>query len=336
VQIADLVQEASQSAEEVKKSDFEQESWSHVTHLDIISDSFDNENILLTFKANSFEHLKSLKTIEIHITHAFELDADTFLGLDNVETLDMSNCARLTLEMFFPALKGESKLPSLENLIMSKISYKLGPITFGYTGLGGYDSLESKTKLKALEISGTRINIIRPFRLPYLKYLEVLNLSYSNIVDISNNLPDVNDFARLKTLDISFAGIPLLSVWLTIGNIQDVIDRHYEINAIIDPFKLLFVPQTVNISGTLPKSLSIKRCTASLKKDLDLHVNHLISKENNLKYIDLLLDCKNFSLNSIISLDLSGNGLQFLHPSILSCIPNMRHLDLSRNESGVY
>jgi hypothetical protein len=173
-----------QIVEEVKTSDFEQEGWNHVTHLGIISDSFDSKTTSLKFNAKCFENLKALKEIEIHITHGFELDNNTFLGLENVETLDMSNCARLTLEMLFPALKGTYKLPALEKLIISKLSYKLGGVQLVYNGPGGYDSLESKTKLKVLEIVGTQIDRIRPLMLPYLlKSLEVLNISYSNIIN---------------------------------------------------------------------------------------------------------------------------------------------------------
>jgi hypothetical protein len=151
-----------------------------------------------------------------------------------------------------------------------------------------------------------------------------------------SGMPDANEFARLKTLDISFAGFPLLSILVPVGKLE-VTNLNYSMYA-ADRLMFVFASQTVNISGILPKvinSLWIKRCTVDLKEDLQLRVQHLILKENNLKYLDLVVDCKNFSLNSIISLDLSANGLQFLHPSVLFCIPNITHIDLSNNELNI-
>jgi Leucine-rich repeat (LRR) protein len=197
----------------------------------------------------------------------------------------------------------------------------------------------AKQTLKVFEVYGTQIDKLRPFIFGFSNALEVLNLSYSNIADMFGELPNVEDFARIKTLDLSFVVFPMLALQFPVGKLE-LTNHHFENFRVNfpDSFMLFLAPQTVNISGTVPKmvnSLWIKHCTASLKEDTGVHVQHLILKENNLKYLDLHMDCEKVSLNSVISLDFSVNGLQFLHPSVLSCMPNMTHLDLSKNELNV-
>jgi hypothetical protein len=231
VQIADFVQESTDSVEEVKKSDFEPEGWRHVKHLEIVSDSFDSNNITLKFTANCFENLKALEQIEMHITHVFQLDSDAFTGLDNVTTLDMSNCGQLTLDELLDAL--ENKLPNLAQLCISKISYRLGGIN-----LGGWDRehefnhtilpLATK-KLKVFEVYGTQIGLMRTIIFGYLKNLEVLNLSYCNIGAMFGDRPNLEDFARIKTLDLSFVVLPRLVMPFPLGKLE-LTNRHFDVN----------------------------------------------------------------------------------------------------------
>jgi hypothetical protein len=96
----------------LNKSTFIDYSWNKVKRLEIITDLPAGHLILQDY---CFNGLKKLKELRLHVECPFDMNPNTFLGINNVHVLDLSRSVKFTLNTLIPALNG--KLISCRNWI---------------------------------------------------------------------------------------------------------------------------------------------------------------------------------------------------------------------------
>lgn len=315
----------------ITENDFKSETWSHVKYLEL-SDDRDYERVTLNFSSSCFKHLTQLESLHIHITRTFGIHPDAFLGLENVKTLDVSLCGRLSMDTLMTALNESYKLPSLEYVNISRLQYKHQGLVLRLSVFGNVVN----RKIKRYDIVNTQILRLYPYFLSYMKALEIINFSSSAFADISDNMPEIDDLVHLKTLDLSNVRFPLTALIVP----KTITDVRFDYERNIQQLDLIVAPRSVNLSGVLlqispVEPFQFKHCFVNVTTPLNWHMRTLIAQENNMKTLDIEVQCNDFKASSITMLDLSRNGLEFLHPSILSCAPNLKVLRLFGNKMHV-
>lgn len=101
-----------------------------------------------------------------------------------------------------------------------------------------------------------------------------------------------------------------------------------------EEYTALLTPENINISGIVPREnfLTIENCSFEFDRDPNILTKSLTLRANNLKRLGVQLVCLNYYISSIQNVDISNNGLEFLHPGLLSCTPNLKQIDLSNNQ----
>ena len=311
----------------VNSSRFKDESWANVRIIEF-NNTVDGK-YSLTFSRECFQGLRSLKELKIHISF-LELEADAFVGLPLVHTLDVSNCYRLVVSDICNELKNKSALPGLKNLILSGIGAYNNGNNINKTDA---EHLQSRNLTK-VDLSQTQIKFINVTAMSEtLKSLNNLNFSHSVI----NNMWVTNivqrDLENLKVLDVSHSVFPTNIVPIITGmyDLVNLTGRYSDVTFKIG-LRNVFTPMIINISNILHEgvSVSVHNCTLILDEPLDWKVQQLIVSKNNLKHIDLEVVCQIFKIISIRHLDLSDNGLEMIH--LFKCLPNLEIINLSKNK----
>lgn len=312
--------------EVISRDNFSSVEWKYVEYLEF-GGRYKPLMAHLDFENNSFAGLIKLRDLRIHVNW-LRLFPDTFVRLDNVTTLDLSSTLRLRYSVLVKALNGSNKVPSMQNLILSNWNLKEGSYAFN----DAFIDILLPRKLSHIDISNSQISMLDIDAIARrLTYLEVLNGSYSTFEDISK--PTQSDLQHIKMADFSYATFPKKSFPLLPGKIlfsnlnYSFIDEHNSI-------RLILTSETVNLTGIVPifTSIWLENCTIIFDTDLPWYTKHLILKQNNLKRLNVKTICSNFTFSSFELFDISNNGMEYLHPSMLHCMPNLRSIDLSKNQ----
>ncbi|XP_045202891.2 toll-like receptor 4 isoform X2 [Mercenaria mercenaria] len=107
----------------------------------------------------------------------------------------------------------------------------------------------------------------------------------------------------------------------------------------LDTLKLLDMSQCVRLylKDLIPslKDLSlfwVVNSTLNISGPIKLSTQEVTFRQNNVKYLDVDVQCNIHAAPTIKRFDLAQNGLEFLHPSIPACFPNLEKVDLSSNQ----
>ncbi|XP_060600918.1 toll-like receptor 4 [Ruditapes philippinarum] len=315
----------------LNKSTFIDHSWNKVKLLEINVDLPSRAGHLI-LQDYCFNGLEQLKELRMHMECSFYTNPNTFLGVKDVGVLDLSRSVQLTLKDLIPALNGSDKLPELNKLILSKCSRDSQPLSFDNQLI---DVLQSK-KIQYLDVSSTDIKTIN-FTAVFkrLAFLEVLDASYSNIGFFISSYLEQGDMKRIKFVDLSFVNLPKKVFHLPPGRLViENTNTSFSKLSNQENAKLFLTPEIVNASGIIPhvSSIWIKNVNFTVDVDPLTFTKELIMRQNNLRWLDVNVICENFKFSSFSRMDLSENGMQFLHPNLLSCFPNLQKLDLSSNQ----
>lgn len=317
-----------EAIEVISRDNFSSDAWKNVEYLEF-GGRFKPLMAHLNFENNSFVGLIKLQDLRIHVKW-LRLFPDTFVGLNNVTTLDLSSSQRLRYSVLVKALNGSNKLPGMQNLILSNWNLYKGSYAFTNT----FIDILLPRKLSHIDISSSQISMLDVGAIARrLKYLEVLNMSYSTIEATGSSKPTQSDLQHIKVVDFSYSTVPKKSFPLPPGRIQisnfsySYIDEH-------NATKLVLTPETVNLTGLVPTFTSfwLENCTIIFDTDLPWYTKHIILKQNNLKRLNVNTICSNFTFSSFELFDISNNDMEYLHPSILHCMPNLQSINLSKNQ----
>lgn len=275
------------------------------------------------FLPRCFQRLEQLQELHINIMTSISIYNETFTGLDGVKLLNMSGCVRLDLQDLTPSLRGKENLPALETLILSRLTKYREPITVDNKFT---ETLKDKN-ITHLDFSDTKISYINITSIvESIQNLQVLNLSFSFIAHASIDY-DI-DFASMPaelTIDLSHLQIAIygrMVYYNETAKISNMITN-----------KLHFNLKMINATAIVPDlfSIWIKNCTVDVDEPFPWTTEEFIIRKNGIKSLDVKVLCGNNTLPSLHNIDLAQNGLEFIHPSVFSCSPNLESLDLSMN-----
>ena len=311
----------------INSSSFTDKSWTKVHSIEF------NDSIGMEASRGCFQGLRSLKELRIHVAD-FHLDAEAFIGLPLVHTLDVSKCVRLSLEDISNALKDKSTLPGLKNLILAEIG--------DYRSIN--NTINSKNAAYLLQRNITNFDISRT-QIHFINITAVskilktsnshlsINISQSVIAELAAADIDSKDLINIRELDLSHLVLPASALpfaWRYVMSHQTV---KYSDITFKNDLQHFFTPSIVNMSMILSNRVSMVgcyNCTIMLDEPLNWKVKQLILRKNNVKYLDVKIVCQIHKLTSIHHLDLSENGLELIHP--MACLPNLEIFVLSKNK----
>lgn len=305
-------------------SRFASDSWDGLKSLKITGKK--PTNIVLS--DNCFNGLQFLHELHIHVWNP-ELFENTFLGLLNVEILDLSECGKLNIRTLKVAFNGEVILPRLKKIVLSNWNKYKGSISLD-------DCVEMllPRNISWIDISNSQLSFLSSISIKKLKSLKVLNASYTVISDWNDTDEAPSDLRHIEVLDLSHATLPFKALPVIPGrNVFRNIYFNFSM-ARLQHFRQMFAIETVNLSDIVPDFSSIWVYNLSVKIDVDplIFTKNINLQQNNIKRLDTLLLCDNFYFQSFQFMDISNNGLEFLNSAFLFCARNIVHLDMSRNK----
>ncbi|XP_060592016.1 uncharacterized protein LOC132746784 [Ruditapes philippinarum] len=311
-------------------SAFAADSWRGLNSLKV-TDNHPNDRTPVVLSDKSFANLQNLLALHVHIWYP-ELFPQTFFGLQNVKTLDLSGCIKLNIDSLKLALKGLDILPKLENIILSNWNLYEGGFAFDSDFV---DTLLPR-KISSIDVSKSQLYFIdwnEVFK--KLKHLREVNASYAIISDWADYSLTRDDTKLVKILDVSHTTLPLKAVPFVPGRFVSRNQKLFFSNSrALKDLRSFLAIETVNLSDVLHHigSLWLYNSTLIVDEDPMLSVKNIRLGQNKIKRLDVRIFCEQFCFSSVQTIDLSGNGLEFLHPTILSCLGNITSVDLSKNQ----
>ncbi|KAL4218717.1 Toll-like receptor 7 [Mactra antiquata] len=304
---------------------FQSSSWKNVKYLSF----FDHSEIKFYLKERAFTSLTELKGLHIDSESRIQIDPNALLGLNNLNILDFSGCIRLNFDILMNALNGSEKVPNLEKLKLSTVQYSL----FGLNIDRKFSRSLLGKPVKILDLSMTHMSVLDFGILTDMDHLKVLNLSrailsqhvrYDNLTPAKfNDL--VLDFSYLTSPKLI---IPYHSQTYANINISFSVLRYLDLH----DRAVLFYPGILNLTGILDGP-DIKLYNINIWNDQNFKTftKQLIMNENKIHRFDVTFECDHFDFSSLELLALAENGLEYFHPSFLTCLRSLEHLDLSVN-----
>ena len=293
---------------------FDSHVWKNITLLDIKSVYGKH------FKAEHdhlFSALTNLKHLGIHCSQLSYLPKEAFLGLTNLESLDLSYSRWLSLNQVKNVFVLNSSMPNLKILklgfidsspvqINKKFPHNLGKRPIETLGLQGL-TLILASNISLLHLSNSLVNL----NLSNGIYSSKDKASYANI-----------SFSRLKTLDISYN-----PRWFLKPNIVRKV-REIEIDLIQFPSLTHVYADNLSKHGfAIIETGCYYECSGC--RNLG-SLKSISLRHNKLQWFNVTCDdCDKFKLESI---DLSGNGLEYINPGFLRTITTMESIDFSDNK----
>ncbi|KAL4219302.1 hypothetical protein ACF0H5_021881 [Mactra antiquata] len=303
---------------------FLSDSWKSVKYLEFSKGQGRYSTIRI--QNSAFSLLSRLNALKIYTNSLILLDPESLLGLDNLRTLDFSRCFRLGVDNLTAALNGSEKVPNLEQLYLSKLQmyfrgFKVDEKFYG--------SLMGKP-LRVLDLSGTHMTLLELAILPALNGLEVVNISRATVDHFGHDMLknfSLTDYSHIHLLDLNNMIptdlLPPSAKRFVIANLHAPVDLN-----IILPFS----PYILNMTGVnKDHTISIYNTKVWFPKKQKLWSRHIIATDNLLHRADLDIDCSNCDFTSLQQLDIARNNLEFIHPSITRCFPNIENMDVSGN-----
>ncbi|XP_060583125.1 toll-like receptor 4 [Ruditapes philippinarum] len=310
---------------EFNSSYFMSKNWEDVTELQL--QGSDHEPLSeIIFMEKCFIGLKSLRELHMNLQTQIQLDSDLFVGLDNLKFLDLSECVHVNLTELVKSFTGSNKLPSLETLKASNLNIYNGGISFDTKFA---EALGDK-QITSLEFSYTKITEINTAAsLQYIQTLKNVNISHSTASNfIYGNKSEVQRLKNINMFDMCHVPVSWLIPTTRFVNMT------WKYSEFPKSWNYFFYPKIVNMTSRIndPGSIHIENSTYIADVPFHVKIEEFIIKNNNVKHLDVKTECPRNKVNTIKHINAAGNQMEFLHPSILGCAPNLEKLDLSNNK----
>ena len=268
-------------------------TWNNVQHLTLACG--DTCQQTANWGNNTFRCLHNLTSIKLMLDHLTGFDKGTFLGLNKVTFLDLTDCQRLCSSDLITALADNTILPLLLELILKKI---------GTVGC----SVE-------IEIDQTLIDILgnRP--------IQKLDLSFCPIVFLYPNLDPICD--TLTSFDISYSTLGKRtkldnSKWCKSLQVLTLNGAHVP-NAMMPPFNNTFTNKHTSMDGHDQLFLNVN----------NLYLNSLFSRDYTFVFINSSLTL--MGKNNVTNLEICGYNFINFDLMINSTENHLRRVALANN-----
>ena len=288
---------------------FDIELWENITVLDIKTDK---GKYFRHRPQPIFKNLTNLKTLGIHVKTLEWLDNETFLGLQTLKTLDLSNCIALGIYELSKAFLLDSSLMNLENLYLNNMkSTTVSPMILNIAFLENL----VKRPIRSLNLSGVSVSKTELTNTTFQKIcnsLEMLNISntlgFWGSCELNSDLHCVS----LKVIDASQT--QLRSIAALSGD-----NTPYSSSMLFDlsnfpSLHSLYLNQ-LNV-GILDHEIRINGGSLTCLKCNTERIASVFLKENNLRWLNV--SCINCSSIGITLLDMSSNGLEYISPGLFT------------------
>ncbi|KAH3795223.1 hypothetical protein DPMN_148771 [Dreissena polymorpha] len=328
---------------EITNETFQGGGWDNVTYLML----FMNGQSSTTLHGRLFTGMKHLTTLHINIVSLETLDKGVFDGLENLTTLNLDNCVKLNFNDLLDIMSNEDVLPNLHVLSLRKTSYYNYIVTLGERFWKMFKRPVTFLDISEMKVTGYDLRIL-DIDESFGRSLEHVNVSGISVSHgLSNYVSHTRVMQNLKTVDLSGiykhdTGIKSIifcsPLSRSISNIRDLrstissngwtklgenIDTLYLDHVCGDDEKLSpFIFQNIkNVSYVYEKGHSY---SANLKR--------VYFRKNNIRVFDA--EVRYYNLSSLVFIDLTGNGLEYIHPVIFQNFPFLANLVLSDNNLG--
>ena len=270
-------------------------SWNNVRNLSLVCLNKCQHRTIMDNDA--FRCLGNLERLKLTLDELNGFTNGTFLGLNNVTTLDLTGCTILCSSELIVALSDNTVLPLLKELILK---------SFGNVGC----DIE-------IEVDQTLVDILgkRP--------IQILDFSYSNVIFVK--YPNLNPICdTLTTIDLSYS---------TIGSRSKVDGSKVCKSLQVVNFNgahfpgIEILPSTYNFTNQA-MSIDLERLYLSVN---NIYANGLLSKD----YSFLCQNCSLlFTRNNITNLEFCGYSLINSDVEILFVENHLRRLALTNDSMG--
>ncbi|XP_045170232.2 toll-like receptor 4 [Mercenaria mercenaria] len=278
-----------------------------------------------------FEGLLNLTYLGIHglypkePTGDFFLQSDTFYGLNNVKTLDLSGNPFLLMREVIKSLNTSNIMPALNTIILKDVQ------TFHHlpvyrTESNNFLKALHPRPIKELSMDGTNFEIDFTYMHNLCKTLEKVSMENAYITALYG--AEYFVCPSLKELDFTNASVPFLQYMLKIK-----IQPNPSFVSIFNRYaSFVFNVETLNINNFLlptPAPLSFDNGLIYNVTGINMKVKYLHFRKNYLKKFNVSF--QNMPFPPGTEIDVSDNNIEYIHLQSLSPGNNIRKIDLSSN-----
>ncbi|KAL4229786.1 MTH538 TIR-like domain (DUF1863) [Mactra antiquata] len=311
----------------VTNLNFTGRNWNKVTYLQLLDFAVYGSR-LWTISNASFVALDSLRELHVSIKH-LKIDSNALVGLPAVKVIDFSCSTSLNFNDMRTLFNGTNKVANVNEFNLWE--WDDGGKTYNFDDT--FVDMLYPRNITKIDVRSSGINVLNITtvfkRWPNLRSF---NVSYSLIKDIYIEDLQFNDVENVDILDISGIGLPefgsriLPQINEFNNSVYNLKDQHRFLRAVLS------FPR-INASGIFgsPISLSVNNYTIDSEENVHFYVKELELKKNNLNRLDLRIKEPTKITSDLVYLGLSSNDIEYLHHSLLSCMPNLTRLDLSNN-----
>ena len=272
-----------------------------------------------------FYCLENLTHLTLQYDVLTNLSGDTFSGLQNLISLDLSRCLRLCTPALETALTNISSLPKLSRLIL----VNTGNIFCSLEITQAFVDLLGERNISMINLSNSSIKFVNSDMTPLCDTLKTLNISHSSLVK-SSVFHSLKECKSLRTLDVTGMKFPKTP---PLPPILKLINFHFVANNSVGPFRGLLGPffkhaTTVYANNMVSKdhAIYLQNCSLYVTSPNDLKTLEICG--HNFETFDLLM---NFTYNNLNYLKLCNNNMGNIGENVFKFLKFLKGISLANN-----
>ena len=311
--------------EKLVENAFCQISWTNVSKLAI--SCFESTcSVKFDISEAVFHCLENLTHMKLQYDVLTNFSSDTFSGLQNLVSLDLSGCLRLCTPALVTALTNTTSLPKLSSLILVNI----GNVFCSLEIIQTLVDILGVRNLTLINLSGSSIRLVNPDMAPLCDTLKTVNLSYSDLVK-SSIFRSVNYCNSLRILDVTGMKLPKIP---PLPGFINLTNFHIVANNSAGPFRGFFRPffrrlSTVYANSVISRDHVIYLQNCSLLVTAPNDLNTLEVCGYNFVNFDLVI---NLTYNDLKYLKISNNNMASIGANVFKYLKLLKGISLANNK----
>ena len=291
-------------------------SWNNVRYLSLVHAEKYHST---TLKNNTFRCLNNIESLKLMCDQLTGFENGTFLGLENLTTLDLTGCQKLCSPALNIAFADSMVLPNLSELILSNIG------TFVcFTEIKIDQTLVDmlgERPIRILDLSFCPVVFVHPNLHPLCDTLTQLNLSYATF-GTRNDIDGSKICESLQVLDLNYVHLPKTGLVPDRYNLTDCtnvsLDFRSEIYRHVD---------NLYVNGLFTKDFVFffQNCSVSAT---NTSITNLEFSDYNFVNFDVTF---HFPGNHLRRIVLANNNMENIGMNVLENLRFLHEIDLSEN-----
>ncbi|KAH3708352.1 hypothetical protein DPMN_067801 [Dreissena polymorpha] len=320
--------------------------WERITYLRLFwNGKSSTSNTLL---GGIFTGLKHLTALHINIVSLQTLDKGVFDGLENLTILNLDDCWQLDFNDFLDIMSNEDVLPNLHDLSLRKTSSENNYNVI----LGERFWKMLKRPVMSLDISEMVVNV---YDLRILdtdeslgRTIEMFNVSrISAFNGLKSFKPETRALQSLKEIDLSgffndghrrdahFFCSPFTRKITNMHDVRNIV-QNTGLTKLLQNVDTIYMDQMCGDDEKLPPFIFQHAKNVSYYSEdghnIIAHLKRIYFRKNNFRLLDA--EVRIDTLSSVVLIDLTENGLEYIHPVIFQNVHSLKQLVLSKNRLG--